>query len=104
MNSNDQSDLLSDVYNLILSPTITDRERQVLLTLKNQLEEDKLTSIDTWLQLQSDLQKIAIKNLSTNERLSPEIEELSKRLATLRYHKEREMNLARGLIGVFGGH
>ena len=79
-NNNQITDILNNIYNLILKPDTTENERKVLLTLKNEIEVGKKDNGELLAELRRDIQVLAVDNLSKGISLSSGVSELSKTL------------------------
>ncbi|MEW4354801.1 bacteriocin immunity protein [Streptococcus pneumoniae] len=88
-----ENDILTETYNLILNPTITEAERAILRRFKDQVCPNKdMTPLIT--HLAEDLRKLAVKNISQQTHLSKEVAELYQKIA---YTAKQNQEMGRGL-------
>ena len=81
------TDILNNIYNLILNPETTENER-------------KKDNGELLAELRRAIQVLAVENLSKGISLSYGVSELSKTLAEFQEESERNINLARGLSSI----
>lgn len=93
-------DILNNIYNLIINPETTEKERKLLVTFKNEIEIGKKDSSETLAELRRAIQNLAVSNLSKGKSLSSGVSDLSKSLTEFQEKSERNINLARGLTSL----
>ena len=91
------TDILNNIYNLIVNPETTEKERKLLVTFKNEIEVGKKDNSELLAELRRAIQGLAVRNLSKGISLSSGVSELSKTLTEFQDKSERNINLARGL-------
>lgn len=91
---------MNNIYNLIINPETTEKERKLLVTFKNEIEVGKKDNDDLLAELCRAIQTLAVRNLSKGISLSSGVSELSKTLAEFQEKSERNINLARGLTSL----
>lgn len=91
------TDILNNIYNLIVNPETTEKERKLLVTFKNEIEVGKKDNDELLAELRRAIQGLAVRNLSKGISLSSGVSELSKTLTEFQDKSERNINLARGL-------
>lgn len=97
-NNNTQiTDILNNIYNLIVNPETTEKERKLLVTFKNEIEVGKKDNGELLAELRRAIQDLAVRNLSKGISLSSGVSEFSKTLTEFQDKSERNINLARGL-------
>ena len=89
-NNNQITDILNNIYNLIINPETTENERELLVTFKNEIEVGKKDNDEL----------LAVSNLSKGKSLSSGVSDLSKTLTEFQEKSERNINLARGLTSL----
>ena len=100
-NNNTQiTDILNNIYNLIVNPETTEKERKLLVTFKNEIEVGKKDNSELLAELRRAIQGLAVSNLSKGISLSSGVSELSKTLTEFQEKSERNINLARGLTSL----
>ena len=99
-NNTQISDILNNIYNLIINPETTENERKLLVTFKNELEDGKKDNGELLAELRRAIQVLAVDNLSKGISLSSGVSELSKTLTEFQEKSERNINLARGLTSL----
>ena len=99
-NNNQITDIINNIYNLIINPETTEKERKLLVTFKNEIEVGKKDNDDLLAELCRAIQTLAVRNLSKGISLSSGVSELSKTLAEFQEKSERNINLARGLTSL----
>lgn len=100
-NNNTQiTDILNNIYNLIVNPETTEKERELLVTFKNEIEVGKKDNSELLAELRRAIQVLAVRNLSKGISLSSGVSELSKTLTEFQDKSERNINLARGLASI----
>lgn len=93
-------DILNNIYNLILNPETTEKERNLLVTFKNEIEVGKKDNGELLAELRRAIQVLAVSNLSKGKSLSSGVSDLSKTLTEFQEKSERNINLARGLASI----
>ena len=100
-NNNTQiTDILNNIYNLIVNPETTEKERKLLVTFKNEIEVGKKDNSELLAELRRAIQVLVVRNLSKGISLSSGVSELSKTLTEFQDKSERNINLARGLTSL----
>lgn len=100
-NNNTQiTDILNNIYNLIINPETTEKERKLLVTFKNEIEVGKKENSELLAELRRAIQVLAVRNLSKGISLSSGVSELSKTLTEFQEESERNINLAIGLTSL----
>ena len=99
-NNNQITDILNNIYNLIINPETTEKERELLVTFKNEIEVGKKDNSELLAELRRAIQVLAVRNLSKGISLSSGVSELSKTLTEFQDKSERNINLARGLSSI----
>lgn len=95
-------DILNNIYNLIINPETTEKERKLLVTFKNEIEVGKKDNSELLAELRRAIQALAVDNLSKGISLSSGVSELSRTLTEFQDESERNINLARGLSSSLG--
>lgn len=96
------NDFLNNIYNLIVNPETTEKERKLLVTFKNEIEVGKKDNSELLAELRRAIQVLAVRNLSKGKSLSSGVSDLSKTLTEFQEKSERNINLARGLSSSLG--
>ena len=99
-NNTQITDILNNIYNLILNPETTEEERNLLVTFKNEIEVGKKDNGELLAELRRAIQVLAVDNLSKGISLSSGLSELSKTLTEFQNESERNANLAIGLSSI----
>ena len=99
-NNNQITDILNNIYNLIINPETTENERELLVTFKNEIEVGKKDNDELLAELRRAIQVLAVSNLSKGKSLSSGVSDLSKTLTEFQEKSERNINLARGLTSL----
>ena len=99
-NNNQITDILNNIYNLIINPETTENERELLVTFKNEIEVGKKDNDELLAELRRAIQVLAVRNLSKGKSLSSGVSDLSKTLTEFQEKSERNFNLARGLTSL----
>lgn len=100
-NNNTQiTDILNNIYNLIVNPETTEKERKLLVTFKNEIEVGKKDNSELLAELRRAIQVLAVSNLSKGISLSSGVSDLSKTLTEFQEKSERNINLAIGLTSL----
>lgn len=93
-------DILNNIYNLIINPETTEKERKLLVTFKNEIEVEKKDNDELLAELCRAIQALAVSNLSKGKSLSSGVSDLSKTLTEFQEKSERNNNLAIGLTSL----
>lgn len=99
-NNNQITDIINNIYNLIINPETTEKERKLLVTFKNEIEVGKKDNSELLAELRRAIQVLAVSNLSKGISLSSGVSDLSKTLTEFQEKSERNINLARGLTSL----
>ncbi|MDU7942320.1 MAG: bacteriocin immunity protein [Streptococcus salivarius] len=99
-NNNQITDIINNIYNLIINPETTEKERKLLVTFKNEIEVGKKDNDELLAELCRAIQALAVRNLSKGISLSSGVSDLSKTLTEFQEKSERNINLARGLASI----
>ena len=99
-NNTQITDILNNIYNLIINPETTEKERKLLVTFKNEIEVGKKDNSELLAELRRAIQGLAVSNLSKGISLSSGVSELSKTLTEFQEKSERNINLAIGLTSL----
>ena len=99
-NNTQITDILNNIYNLIVNPETTEKERKLLVTFKNEIEVGKKDNSELLAELRRAIQGLAVSNLSKGISLSSGVSELSKTLTEFQEKSERNINLAIGLTSL----
>lgn len=99
-NNTQITDILNNIYNLIINPETTEKERKLLVTFKNEIEVGKKDNSELLADLRRAIQVLAVRNLSKGISLSSGVSELSKTLTEFQDKSERNINLAIGLTSL----
>ena len=94
------TDIMNNIYNLIINPETTEKERKLLVTFKNEIEVGKKDNSELLAELRRAIQVLAVSNLSKGKSLSSGVSDLSKTLTEFQEKSERNINLARGLTSL----
>lgn len=94
------TDIMNNIYNLIINPETTENERELLVTYKNEIEVGKKDNDELLAELCRAIQALAVSNLSKGKSLSSGVSDLSKTLTEFQEKSERNFNLARGLTSL----
>ena len=94
------TDIMNNIYNLIINPETTEKERKLLVTFKNEIEVGKKDNSELLAELCRAIQVLAVSNLSKGKSLSSGVSDLSKTLTEFQEKSERNINLARGLASI----
>ncbi|WP_302977760.1 bacteriocin immunity protein [uncultured Streptococcus sp.] len=101
-NNTQITDILNNIYNLIINPETTEKERKLLVTFKNEIEVGKKDNSELLAELRRAIQVLAVSNLSKGISLSSGVSDLSKTLTEFQEKSERNINLAIGLTSLGG--
>lgn len=99
-NNTQITDIMNNIYNLIINPETTEKERKLLVTFKNEIEVGKKDNDELLAELCRAIQVLAVRNLSKGISLSSGVSDLSKTLTEFQEKSERNINLARGLASI----
>ena len=99
-NNNQITDILNNIYNLIVNPETTEKERKLLVTFKNEIEVGKKDNGELLAELCRAIQVLAVDNLTKGISLSSGLSDLSKTLTEFQNESERNNNLAIGLSSI----
>ena len=99
-NNTQITDILNNIYNLIVNPETTENERELLVTFKNEIEVGKKDNDELLAELCRAIQALAVSNLSKGKSLSSGVSDLSKTLTEFQEKSERNINLAIGLSSI----
>lgn len=99
-NNTQITDILNNIYNLIVNPETTGKERKLLVTFKNEIEVGKKDNDELLAELCRAIQVLAVSNLSKGKSLSSGVSDLSKTLTEFQEKSERNINLAIGLTSL----
>lgn len=94
------TDILNNIYNLIVNPETTEKERKLLVTFKNEIEVGKKDNGELLAELCRAIQVLAVDNLTKGISLSSGLSDLSKTLTEFQNESERNNNLAIGLSSI----
>ena len=87
-----ETEIINEVYDLILNAHVTQDERAILVNFKNHVNDKNFAN--ELMRLAAGLRQLAIKNLAAQKKMSPETSAFYKKIAT---YGQRELNWARGL-------
>lgn len=90
-----EQEIIEEIYNLILNPTISQEERAILLLVKNKIDINKKDSRKIIVELTELIRQLSIQNISKKRKLTPELATFYNKISR---YCEVELNLARGLI------
>ena len=93
-------DIFNTIYNLIINPETTEKERKLLVTFKNEIEVRKKDNDELLAELCRAIQVLAVSNLSKGKSQSSGVSDLSKTLTEFQEKSERNINLAIGLTSL----
>ena len=99
-NNTQITDILNNIYNLIVNPETTENERELLVTYNNEIEVEKQDTDVLLAELCRAIQALAVRNLSKGKSLSSGVSDLSKTLTEFQEKSERNINLAKGLTSL----
>ena len=89
--------LIDDIINLILIPTLTSEERDILVSYKDKLLLEPQEEANHLAGLAEELRQLAVRNLARERTLSPEVGAFYQKIATV---GQFDRNLAIGLLSV----
>ena len=87
-----KTEIMNEVYDLILNANVTQDERAILVNFKNRVTDKNFAN--ELMGLAAGLRQLGIKNLATQKKMSPETSAFYKKIAT---YGQQELNWARGL-------
>lgn len=87
-----ETEIINEVYDLILNANVTQDERAILVNFKNHVNDKNFAN--ELMRLAAGLRQLAIKNLVAQKKMSPETSAFYKKIAT---YGQQELNWARGL-------
>ena len=89
--------LIDDIINLILVPTLTSEEREILVKYKDKLLLEPQKEANHLAGLAEALRQLAVRNLTQERTLSPEVGAFYQKIAAV---GQFDRNLAIGLLSV----
>lgn len=87
-----ETEIMNEVYDLILNANVTQDERAILVNFKNRVTDKNFAN--ELMGLAAGLRQLGIKNLAAQKKMSPETSAFYKKIAT---YGQQELNWARGL-------
>ena len=87
-----ETEIINEVYDLILNANVTQDERAILVNFKNHVNDKNFAN--ELMRLAAGLRQLAIKNLAAQKKMSLETSSFYKKIAT---YGQQELNWARGL-------
>lgn len=87
-----ETEIMNEVYDLILNANVTQDERAILVGFKNRVTAKNFAN--ELVGLAAGLRQLGIKNLAAHKKMSPETRAFYKKIAT---YGQQELNWARGL-------
>ena len=87
-----KTEIMNEVYDLILNANVTQDERAILVNFKNRVTDKNFAN--ELMGLAAGLRQLAIKNLAAQKKMSLETSAFYKKIAD---YGQRELNWARGL-------
>ena len=87
-----KTEIMNEVYDLILNANVTQDERAILVNFKNRVTDKNFAN--ELMGLAAELRQLGIKNLAAQKKISPETSAFYKKIAT---YGQQELNWARGL-------
>lgn len=87
-----KTEIMNEVYDLILNANVTQDERAILVNFKNRVTDKNFAN--ELMGLAAELGQLGIKNLAAQKKMSPETSAFYKKIAT---YGQQELNWARGL-------
>lgn len=87
-----KTEIMNEVYDLILNANVTQDERAILVNFKNRVTDKNFAN--ELMGLAVGLRQLGIKNLAAQKKMSPETSAFYKKIAT---YGQQELNWARGL-------
>lgn len=87
-----KTEIMNEVYDLILNANVTQDERAILVNFKNRVTDKNFAN--ELMGLAAELRQLGIKNLAAQKKMSLETSAFYKKIAD---YGQRELNWARGL-------
>lgn len=87
-----KTEIMNEVYDLILNANVPQDERAILVNFKNRVTDKNFAN--ELMGLAAGLRQLGIKNLAAQKKMSPETSAFYKKIAD---YGQRELNWARGL-------
>ena len=87
-----ETEIMNEVYDLILNANVTQDERAILVNFKNRVTDKNFAN--ELMGLAAGLRQLGIKNLAAQKKMSPKTSAFYKKIAT---YGQQELNWARGL-------
>lgn len=87
-----KTEIMNEVYDLILNTNVTQDERAILVNFKNRVTDKNFAN--ELMGLAAGLRQLGIKNLAAQKKMSLETSAFYKKIAD---YGQRELNWARGL-------
>lgn len=87
-----KTEIMNEVYDLILNANVTQDERAILVNFKNRVTDKNFAN--ELMGLAAGLRQLGIKNLAAQKKMSPETSAFYRKIAT---YGQQELNWARGL-------
>lgn len=87
-----KTEIMNEVYDLILNANVTQDERAILVNFKNRVTDKNFAN--ELMGLAAGLRQLGIKNLAAQKKMSLETSAFYKKIAD---YGQRELNWARGL-------
>ena len=87
-----KTEIMNEVYDLILNANVTQDERTILVNFKNRVTDKNFAN--ELMGLAAGLRQLGIKNLAAQKKMSLETSAFYKKIAD---YGQRELNWARGL-------
>ncbi|GET05634.1 hypothetical protein SY212_06640 [Ligilactobacillus agilis] len=87
-----KTEIMNEVYDLILNANVPQDERAILVNFKNRVTDKNFAN--ELMGLAAGLRQLGIKNLAAQKKMSPETSAFYKKIAT---YGQQELNWARGL-------
>lgn len=87
-----KTEIMNEVYDLILNANVTQDERAILVNFKNRVTDKNFAN--ELMGLAAGLRQLGIKNLAAQKKMSPETSAFYKKIAD---YGQQELNWARGL-------
>lgn len=87
-----ETEIINEVYDLILNVNVSQDERTILVNFKNHVNDKNFAN--ELIVLAVELRQLGIKNLAAQKKMSPETSAFYKKIAT---YGQQELNWARGL-------
>lgn len=87
-----ETEIMNEVYDLILNVNVSQDERTILVNFKNHVNDKNFAN--ELMGLAAELRQLGIKNLAAQKKMSLETSAFYKKIAT---YGQQELNWARGL-------